>query len=487
MLEDLNDDAFGRTLDRLYESGNLKLLLHSVALRAVHLLPLGVRSVHADTTSISLAGRYEWTESDLAYQESHPDRSLLNITHGFSKDHRSDLKQFMYGMIVTGEGLPVMGSVHDGNLSDKAWNLEMIQQMQQSFLDPQRVVYVADSALITPDNLAKMAEHRMRFISRLPETYKLAEQLKERAWSKDGVWRCIGRIGESATSAVYHTQSFIETLEGRTYRFVVVHSSAQQARKAKTIQKQLDRERAQLEKEQKELQKKVFNCREDAERALQAFLKAHRHSPFNITGDIAEDRVVVRRPGRPRKDEVPPTRTEYRIQLAFADPDDKALDELHAKASTFVLITSLDEHQWPDEEILREYKGQTAVETRFRNLKADPCIVDHIYVKSSRRAEALAYLFLLALLVASFIEIKIRQELTKQSRQFLVPGQRMTNRPTMSMILTVLESVLVVLVRTAEGTKRILPSNTDKRVHELIELMGIDVSAYTHDRSRQDV
>src|SRR5690606_32589694 len=40
-LADLNDDAFGRALDRLHASGNAKLLVHSVALRAVHLLPLG--------------------------------------------------------------------------------------------------------------------------------------------------------------------------------------------------------------------------------------------------------------------------------------------------------------------------------------------------------------------------------------------------------------------------------------------------------------
>ena len=67
--------------------------MHSVALRAVNLLPLGVRSVHADTTSISLAGRFEWTEKDIAFQEAHPDRSLLNITHGYSKDHRPDLRE----------------------------------------------------------------------------------------------------------------------------------------------------------------------------------------------------------------------------------------------------------------------------------------------------------------------------------------------------------------------------------------------------------
>ena len=131
-LEDLNDDAFGRTLDRLYDSGNLRLLMHSVALRAVNLLPLGVRSVHADTTSISLAGRYEWTQMDQAFQDAHPKRNVLNITHGYSKDHRPDLRQFIYGLVVSGEGLPLMGSVHDGNTSDKAWNLQMIREMQES-------------------------------------------------------------------------------------------------------------------------------------------------------------------------------------------------------------------------------------------------------------------------------------------------------------------------------------------------------------------
>src|SRR5690606_29954483 len=139
---------------------------------------------------------------------AHPDRSLLNITHGYSKDHRPDLRQFVYGMVVTGEGLPLMGSVHDGNISDKAWNLDMIREMQESFLDPQRVIYVADSALITPDNLAKMAEHRMRFVSRLPETYKLAEELKARAWSDEGVWQRLGSIAQSDKGTVYHTQSF---------------------------------------------------------------------------------------------------------------------------------------------------------------------------------------------------------------------------------------------------------------------------------------
>src|SRR5690606_38754655 len=110
-----------------------------------------------------------------------------------------------------------------------------------------------------------------------------------------------------------------------------------------------------------------------------------------------------------RKDATPQTQTQYRIRIDVDPPKAERLEERLARDSSFVLITSLDEERWSNFDVIAEYKGQTAVETRFRNLKSDPCIVDAIYVKSSRRAEALAYLFLLALLVAAFIEIKIRQ------------------------------------------------------------------------------
>lgn len=72
-LDDLNDDGFGRTLDRLHASGELRRLVSSVALRATHRLPLGVRSIHADTTSISVAGQYEPTTSDQDFLEANTD------------------------------------------------------------------------------------------------------------------------------------------------------------------------------------------------------------------------------------------------------------------------------------------------------------------------------------------------------------------------------------------------------------------------------
>src|SRR5690606_2344052 len=171
----------------------------------------------------------------------------------------------------------------------------------------------------------------------------------------------------------------------------------------------IDQERAELEKAQKQLHKQVFQCREDADSARVAFLKEHKNAFHPITAEVVEEHVIRRPPGRPPKDFVPETVTRYRVTIQFAEPTEERMYEAHAKASTFVLITSLlDQERWNNYDVLQEYKGQTFVETRFRNLKANPCIVDNLYVKSSRRAEALAYLFPLATIVATPTEIKIR-------------------------------------------------------------------------------
>ena len=135
----------------------------------------------------------------------------MNITYGYSKDERLDLKQFGYGLVVSKEGLPLVGTVNDGNISDKTWNLEVIREIQQGFLDPAELLYVADSALITQDNLEAMAQARLRFVSRFPDTYKLGTELKERAF-RENTWQPIGRLAESVSGAVYQSRSYSATL-----------------------------------------------------------------------------------------------------------------------------------------------------------------------------------------------------------------------------------------------------------------------------------
>ena len=79
------DDTVGRVLDRLYDFGTMRLFT-ACAVRAVMRFALERRYVHFDTTSRSVWGDYQFAETqDLPFQ----------VTYGYSKDKRPDLKQFV--------------------------------------------------------------------------------------------------------------------------------------------------------------------------------------------------------------------------------------------------------------------------------------------------------------------------------------------------------------------------------------------------------
>jgi len=473
--EDLHDDTLGRSLDRLFLA-DPKQVFQTVACGAVSRGHVKLGFVHADTTSLSLYGDFDPSNVDqeLATEGGRP---LLDITFGHSKQQRPDLKQFIYGLLVSAEGVPVMGTTNDGNTSDKTWNQQVITEMQSSFIDPKQVIYVADSALITPDNLDQLAIAKMRFVSRLPENYNLAAQLKAQAWEADK-WIHLGNLREGKNAATYATKSIQAELCGRQYRFIVVRSSALDKRKTKSIDKQLANERIELEKQALLLGKQIFYCRPDAQQALTLFMKEHRSALATFKGAIEERQVVQRPPGRPKKDVTYPTETQFFVQISVGDPDAKVVKELYERESTFVLITSLDEVIWSDAEVLHEYKEQAAVELSFRFLK-HPLLIGGIYVQSPRRAEALAYVFLLALLVAAYIQMKIRRVLKEKKETVELEGKRITDKPTIRAILDLLNHIQVVQVETDQGVVRIMPRNVDKRALRMIELAGYDVSIYT--------
>ena len=100
---DLNDDCLGRTLDWLY-AHDVTALFAGVALRARRAFGGSLRRVHADTTSFAVSGAYMPVEGDL-------DAQTIAVTHGYSRDHRDDLKQWMLALVTSEDGLgSVLGS-----------------------------------------------------------------------------------------------------------------------------------------------------------------------------------------------------------------------------------------------------------------------------------------------------------------------------------------------------------------------------------------
>ena len=95
----LNDDTVGRVLDRLYDFGTMRVFT-ACTVRAATRFSLERRYVHFDTTSRSVWGEYQFAETqDLPFQ----------VTYGYSKDKRPDLKQFVLSTLCVDRAVPIWG------------------------------------------------------------------------------------------------------------------------------------------------------------------------------------------------------------------------------------------------------------------------------------------------------------------------------------------------------------------------------------------
>ncbi len=426
----LNDDALGRALDALDKAG-VDRVFAELSLTALDYCQIPLDCLHFDTTSISVYGAYE-------------DADQLRITYGFSKDRRPDLKQFIFGL-GTCRGLPVFGSIEDGNLSDKTWNAKTLAKMMELY-DAERLkdaIYIADSAAVTPETLTGFRRHGVRFISKLPNTYKLCGQIVRAAIEKEKAWVEVGTFSDRKGAAVYRVQSFHRELDGETYRFIAVQSSSLDARKEKALAKRLEQERTAWQADAAAEGKIAYACEADAQRGLETWLKAHR-GYHKVTAKTVAVEVPQKRPtrGRPKKDAPPPpVVTEYRNVIEIHAPEEAELEAARREMSTFVLITNLrDEQRYSNADILRMYLEQHEVEGRFRFLKS-PYLVGPIYLHNDTRVRAFGCLMLLALVLYSVFEYRIRERMAQETEPLILPGKRKSFRPTGLSVLEMFEGI----------------------------------------------
>ena len=161
----LDDDTVGRVLDRLYDTGTMKVFT-ACAVRAEQVLRFDKRYGHVDTTSVSVYGAY------LPSEDPQAPEAPFTITHGYSKDKRPDLKQFVLATLCVDQAVPIWGKPEDGNASDKTVHNPLLSGsatfLAQHGVAPGASIYVAAAALVTADNLAALGDPLV--IPRLPAT-----------------------------------------------------------------------------------------------------------------------------------------------------------------------------------------------------------------------------------------------------------------------------------------------------------------------------
>lgn len=155
------DYNLGRSMDKIYQAGTQKIF-SQLAQNALKVFDVDPHRLHFDTTSVNVFGDYNLYDPP------------FEITYGYSKDKRPDLKQFLITMLCVDSNIPILGTTTDGNASDKTLYNELLTNISKHMavhgLGPGAYIYVADSAVVTEKNL-KEVDGNTWLLTRLPATY----------------------------------------------------------------------------------------------------------------------------------------------------------------------------------------------------------------------------------------------------------------------------------------------------------------------------
>jgi transposase len=351
----------------------------------------------------------------------------------------------------------------------------MSTHMAMHGLQPGAFVYVADSAFVTPANLAKAREKNVMFLTRLPATYKECSSVIQTAVKAD-TWIDIGRLAQEVTEkrpqAHYRACESTVTLYDVIYRAIVVHSSAHDKRRSKRIDRLLTTHRKQCEDVVKQASTPFF-CRPDAEAAAEK-LKVCGSLYHRLEVDIEEVPRYAR--GRPVKGkERIPERHEYILKTTIHE-DPAKVEPLRAEAGCFVLLTTMEgeKEMWPARELLSLYKDQNGIEKNFGFLK-DPVIVNSLFLKKAERIEVLGLVLLIALLIWRLMEHSMRRYLDETNGTITGWDKRPTKRPTSFMMTTKFASVLLVKA----GSSRTLARPLKQVQLEFLKALNVPPTVFT--------
>ncbi len=350
--DQINDDRIGDVMDDLHQVGLTETFV-GISLNAVNKYEIKVATGHADSTSFHVHGEY-------ANQEE----GSIEITHGYSRDHRPDLKQFMMNLICVGDGdIPVMMEVVSGNQADKARFAGLLQEFKKLWTF--EGICVADAALYSEENLVAM--RGLKWLTRVPLSIKAASELVE-------------STEPLLTSKLlgYTTAESLSEYGGVSQRWILVASEARRKSDIKKLDKKIEKTQERGKQELLVLAAQDFACPADAIAAaekLSAKMKWHK-----LTNIQTLEKPHYAKRGKPQPDAIP-TSISYRI-TATVIPIESEIAAQRVRCGRFVLATNiLDSGQFTTDDALREYKAQQATERGFRFLK-DPLFLLRVFFSS---------------------------------------------------------------------------------------------------------
>jgi transposase len=465
----IQDDRIGRGLARFYHSRH-KDVFFRLALRAIKIFELDCSRIHQDTTTVTFAGKYPgWSVQEL-------------LTHGINKDHRPDLKQLVLGLSVTGDGaVPIWHQIYDGNQTDDRLHPANHKALQRLL---QRVdfIYVADCKLATEENLRKISAWNGRFVSVMPRTWKADEQFRKRVKRGQIQWKHIlsrrnNRKPDSKLDRYYVAQGDYTTSHG--YRLHWIRSTQKAEQDVETRARRIHRALRELRKIEPKLNTYNLKRRKQIAQRIDNILQKEQCETL-IQYEIhatREYKHVYQERGRPTKQTPKKITWKHMYSISFG-VDKEAVSNEEKTDGVFPLITNLDPQTHSAKKVLEIYKFQPFLEKRFSQIKTYQEIAP-VYLKNAERVVAFLHVHVMALMVATLIERKIRLAMKQKGINSLpiYPEKRPCKSPTMFDIVRLFRNVERYEVTTGDDTI-LFPAELTRTQKEVLRLLEVPIAVY---------
>lgn len=353
-------------------------------------------------------------------------------------------------------GIPVLMKPLSGNRNDsKAFGQVVSDHMAQLHTTFNPTSLVADSALYSAENLQKLAETSLKWITRVPATLSEAQEVLAQARPAT----------MAALSEGYRYAVVASSYGGVAQRWVLIYSEQRQPQAQRTVDTQWRTQSDQEVNAFKRLCRTAFACEADAQQALTRFVAG-------LQTTFLHDSTVCPMPhygqrGRPGPG-AQPAQIVYHIVGALAS----RLTDRRARIdqqSGFILATNaLDEGQLSAQAVLDGYKGQARAKRGFRFLKDPQFLASSLYLKKPERVMALLMVMTVCLLVYAALESRIRNALKDHGATFPDQKGKRVQNPTARWVFHYFVGIHVLYI---PGQGLLVLNLTDEHQH-LLQLLG---------------
>lgn len=292
--------------------------------------------------------------------------------HGMNKETGNIARQFVLGVVQSAEGLPLMHTVHPGNVAETKTMQSMLAQVLQRF-PVERVILVADRGLLSMDNVAELtqladdASRNLHFILAVPA-------------------RRYAELGEPFDALVF--DNGIAESEFLGHRLVVAHDPQRAAEQATRRRERIQEQVAFAESLVKKLDAQDEGVSQKGRRASDR----GAYSRFSRSVSDAELTRFIK--------------ADYQAERFSYAVDEAAVAKAERFDGKLVLLTNVLDFE--AKEVVYRYKSLADIERGFRVLKSDLEIAP-VFHRLPERIRAHALMCFMALVLYRVMRMRLKE------------------------------------------------------------------------------